>query len=636
MGENSVIRKDPIPDGDLFTAAEKIETTILPDDRAAAKRVAGIIADTIRTNKAQNRQTVLGLATGHTPIGVYRELIRMHKEEGLDFSSVITFNLDEYYPMPPDSIQSYWRWMHENFFNHVNVPAANINIPDGTLPLSKIAEYCRQYEAKIEACGGIDIQLLGIGRTGHIGFNEPGSGRDSRTRLITLDRVTRMDAASDFFGEANVPRQAITMGVGTILAAKRIIMMAFGEGKAPIVRRAVEGPVTDAVAASFLQEHPNAELVVDIAAAGCLTRVATPWLLGEIEWTDEAMHRAVIWLSLETKKSILKLDHDDYDSYHLSSLVRAHHSVDCLNRKVFDRLWNSIAYPDDLPKDKRILCFSPHPDDDVISMGGTLTRLAVIGNEVHVAYMTNGNIAVFDDDARSVVGLWADMNDAFGFKSPAVHAFVRKVNGFLATKAPGAVDIPEVQDIKALIRRTEAISACRSMHIPPEHAHFLDLPFYKTGEVRKRPIGPEDIAIVLKLLREVKPHWIFVAGELSDPHGTHRLCAEAIFAALRQLAKDERPEVVWLYRGAWQEWEPDVIDMAVPLSKTELTDKIFAIFKHESQKDKALFPGPFDDREFWQRAQARNTETAALYNALGLPEYHAMEAFVRYEEPLEA
>lgn len=625
-----MIRTDSIPEGDAFCALERIETTILPDDKAAARRVAGIVADTIRTNRSQNKKTVLGLATGNTPIGVYRELIRMHQEEGLDFSSVVTFNLDEYYPMPPDSIQSYRRWMHENFFNHVNVPAAQINIPDGTVPEGQVDDFCRQYEAKIAAVGGIDIQILGIGRTGHVGFNEPGSSRDSRTRLITLDRVTRLDAASDFFGENNVPRQAITMGVGTILAAKRIVLMAFGENKTPIIRRAVEGPVTDSVAASFLQEHPNAEMVIDMSASGRLTRVATPWLLGEIDWTTESMHRAVIWLSLETKKSILKLEREDYDSRHLASLVRRHKSVDCLNRKVFNRLWNTIVKPDSLPTDRRILCFSPHPDDDVISMGGTLTRLVEACNEVHVAYMTNGNIAVFDDDASTIVGLWADMNDKFGFKSPAVHAFARRITAFLRTKDPGAVDISEVQEIKSLVRRSEALAACRSMGIFRECAHFLDLPFYKTGEVRKRPIGREDIDLVLKILREIKPEWIFVAGELSDPHGTHRLCAEAVFAALKELEHDERPEVVLLYRGAWQEWEPDAIDMVVPLSKTELEHKVFAIFKHESQKDKALFPGPFDDREFWQRAQARNTDTAGLYNALGLPEYHAMEAFVRY------
>ncbi len=626
-----MIRKDPIPEGDVFTSLERTRTTIVPDDKAAARRIAGIIAETIRTNTAQNRKTVLGLATGHTPIGVYRELIRMHKEDGLDFSKVVTFNLDEYYPMPPDSIQSYHRWMHENFFNHVNVPAANIHIPDGTLPENKVAEFCKKYEEQIAAAGGIDVQILGVGRTGHIGFNEPGSSRDSRTRMIHLDRVTRLDAASDFFGEVNVPRRAITMGVGTILAAKQVLLMAFGENKAPIIRRSVEGPITDTVAASFLQEHPNAEIVIDWAAAGCLTRVATPWLLGETEWTQEAMQRAVIWLSLQTKKSILKLEPEDYDSHHLAALVRQHKNVDSLGRKVFGRLWDTIARPESLPVGRKILCFSPHPDDDVISMGGTLSRLVAAGNEVHVAYMTNGNIAVFDDDARRVVGLWADMNDVFGFKSPSVHAFARKINGFLATKEAGAVDIPEVQEIKSLIRRSEAVAACRSMGIDRDNAHFLDLPFYKTGEVRKRPIGREDIDIVLKLLRDNKPHWIFVAGELADPHGTHRLCAEAVFAALKELSPAERPETVWLYRGAWQEWEPDVIDMAVPVTKIELERKIFGIFKHESQKDKALFPGPFDDREFWQRAEARNTETAALYNALGLPEYHAMEAFVRYE-----
>ncbi len=628
-----MIRKDPILTGDVFTALEKTETTILPDDKSAAKRVAGIIAETMRTNAAQNRKTVLGLATGHTPIGVYRELIRMHKEEGLDFSDVVTFNLDEYHPMQPDSIQSYHRWMHENFFSHVNLSAANINLPDGTISDDKIGEFCKQYEAKIAAAGGIDVQILGVGRTGHIGFNEPGSSRDSRTRLIHLDRVTRMDAASDFFGEYNVPRRAITMGVGTILAAKRILLMAFGENKAPIVRRSVEGPVTDSVAASFLQDHPNAEFIVDWAAAGSLTRVATPWLLGEIEWSVESMHRAVIWLSLHTKKSILKLEPEDYDACHLASLVRQHKSVDCLNRKVFRRLYDSIARPETLPSGKKALCFSPHPDDDVISMGGTLSRLVDAGNEVHVAYMTNGNIAVFDDDARRMVSLWAEMNDAFGFKSPAVHAFARKIHGFLATKEAGAVDITEVQDIKSLIRRSEALAACRVMGIAVDRAHFLDLPFYKTGEVRKRPISPEDVKIVVKLLRDVRPDWVFVAGELADPHGTHRLCAEAIFAALRELKADERPEIVWLYRGAWQEWEPDVIDWAVPISKMEVERKTFGIFKHESQKDKALFPGPFDDREFWQRAQARNTDTAALYNNLGLPEYHAMEAFVRYEVP---
>lgn len=626
-----MIRKETVLEGKAFTALERIPTTICADDHEAARRVAGIIVDAIRENNKLKKPTVLGLATGHTPIGVYRELIRIHRETGLDFARVITFNLDEYHPMPPDSIQSYRRWMRENFFDHINVPDENIHIPDGTIPAARVQEYCRDYETAIDNAGGIDIQLLGIGRTGHVGFNEPGSSRESSTRLITLDPVTRRDAAADFFGESNVPRQAITMGVGTILKARRILLMAFGEHKAPIVRKAVEGEVTDTVAASFLQEHANAEVVVDLAAGGDLTRVATPWLLGDIEWTEHRQHRAVIWLSLTTRKSILKLDSDDYDTHHLAALVRMTGSADDLNRAVFRRLSDTIAHYGSLPTGKRMLCFSPHPDDDVISMGATLSRLATRGNEVHVAYMTSGNIAVFDDYTLQMFEFWAAVNHAFGFDAARTQASVKKVGDFFASKAPGAVDIPEVQEIKGRIRRSEAVAACRAMGIPDSNAHFLDLPFYQTGEVRKRPIGPEDVDIVRKLIQTIKPHWVFVAGELSDPHGTHRLCAEAIYAALGELKPAERPEIVWLYRGAWQEWEPDVIDMAVPVSRSELTRKIFGIFKHQSQKDKALFPGPYDDREFWQRAEARNTDTAARYNQLGLPEHYAMEAYVRWE-----
>lgn len=623
-------RNTPILTSKNFTELEKIPTTICPDAHSAALRVAGIIAAAIRENNARRESTVLGLATGHTPIGVYRELIRLHREEGLDLSNCITFNLDEYYPMPPESIQSYVRWMKENFFDHVNIRPDNIHIPDGTLREDQIEAYCRDYEAKIKAAGGIDIQILGIGRTGHIGFNEPGSSPDSSTRLINLDPITRRDAASDFFGEANVPRRAITMGIGTILRAGRVICMAFGEQKAAIVRRAVEGRVTDAVAASFLQNHPQAELVVDVAAAADLTRVATPWLLGEIEWTDYNEHRAVIWLSLKEKKSLLKLEAADYDENRLAALLRRSESADVINRRVYNRLFATIADNGQLASGKRILCFSPHPDDDVISMGGTLTHLVRRGNEVHVAYMTSGNIAVFDDYALQMMDFWEDLNRVSGFESAKAQAFAKKVRDFLSVKMPGQVDIPELQEVKTRLRRSEAVAACRWMGIPKSLAHFLDLPFYQTGEVRKRPIGPEDVEIVYKLLREVRPHWVFVAGELSDPHGTHRLCAEAAYAALMRCTPEERPETVWLYRGAWQEWDVDLIDMAVPLSHSELTHKIFGIFKHQSQKDKALFPGPYDDREFWQRAEARNTETAAIYNRLGLPDYYGMEAFVRW------
>ncbi|GMV96274.1 MAG: glucosamine-6-phosphate deaminase [Phycisphaerae bacterium] len=626
-----MIRKTPILTGAPFTDLERIPTTVCRDDVEAAAKAAGAIAQLIRENTSKGKNTVLGLATGHTPIGVYRELIRMHREEGLDFSRVITFNLDEYYPMPPDSIQSYRRWMRENFFDHVNVPPGNVHIPDGTIPESQVPAWCADYEARIKAAGGIDIQLLGIGRTGHIGFNEPGSSPESTTRLITLDAVTRRDAAADFFGEANVPRRAITMGVGTILKAHRVICMAFGEHKAPIVLKAVEGPVTDTVAASFLQKHPRAEFLIDAAAGGSLTRLATPWLLGEIEWNPENVHRAVIWLSLKVGKSLLKLSAEDYDSHHLASLLRTADSVDALNRQVYDRLYATVAENGHLPDDKRVLCFSPHPDDDVISMGGTLTRLVQRGNEVHVAYMTSGNIAVFDDYALQMMDFWEDLNRFAGCNTEKLDQFDRKVREFLAAKSPGQVDIPELQEIKACLRRSEAVAACRWMGIPESRAHFLDLPFYQTGQVRKRPIGPEDVDIVYKLLQRVRPHWVFIAGELSDPHGTHRLCAEAIYGALKRCPPPERPETVWLYRGAWQEWEPDVIDMAVPITQSELTHKIFGIFKHQSQKDKALFPGPFDDREFWQRAEARNTDTAETYNLMGLPEHYAMEAFVRWE-----
>jgi len=626
-----VLRKGPILTGKPFTALEKIPTTVCDDDEQASRRAADIIARTIRGKHGRGESTVLGLATGSTPVGVYRELIRAHRQEGLDFSRVTTFNLDEYYPMLPDSTQSYRRWMRENFFDHVNIPPENIHVPDGTVPEGEVPAYCERYEMLIERVGGIDVQLLGIGRTGHIGFNEPGSSRESATRLIQLDPATRRDAAADFFGEANVPRRAITMGVGTIIEARHILLLAFGEQKAPIIHRAVQGPVTDVVAASFLQQHPRAEVIVDRAAAAELTRVNTPWVLGEIDWSDENLRRAVIWLSLQTGKSILKLSQEDYESHHLASLLRQRGPIDDLNVKVARRLFETIVRHGMMPTGLRALCFSPHPDDDVISMGGTLNKLVKTGSEVHVAYMTGGNIAVFDDDARRMLNFWSDLNLAFGFDMARTAGIVEKIKDFLAAKTPGAVDIPEVQEIKTWIRRNEAASACRIMGIQREHAHHLDLPFYRTGEVRKRPIGERDVEIMLKLIRKVRPNWVFLAGETSDPHGTHRVCAEAVLAALRRLREDERPQAVWLYRGAWQEWDPDVIDMAIPLSKGELTRKIFAIFKHQSQKDKALFPGPFDDREFWQRAEARNTQTAALYDKLGLPEFHAMEAFVRYE-----
>jgi glucosamine-6-phosphate deaminase len=613
-------------DGEMLTSRERIPTRVFETDREAAVDVAAAIVDLVESRNKEGKATVLGLATGHTPIGVYRELIR-HHQRGVDFSRVVTFNLDEYYPMEPDGLQSYNRWMKENLFNHINIKPENIHIPDGRVPREKVSAYCAAYERQIKDAGGIDIQILGIGRTGHIGFNEPGSTDRTRTRLIMLDPVTRRDAAADFFGESSVPREAITMGVGSILDARRVFLMAFGEGKAPVIATSIEGPITDSVPATFLQRHPDATVFVDLAAGGHLTRVRTPWLVGSLEWTEYQEKRAVTWLSQKAKKGILKLSPEDYEAHHIAVLLRNHPSVDDLNRSVFRRLAATINGRAELPREKTMLVFSPHPDDDVISMGGAIRKLIGNGNTVHVAYQTSGNIAVFDDKAQTVAELVADMNCEFGFAPAESKTFIDGVREDLARKHTGHPDSPRVQKIKGLIRRSEASAACKHMGVKPEWIHFLDLPFYQTGVVRKLPIDHRDIGIVRKLLEKIRPEWIFLAGELSDPHGTHRLCAEAIYGALAELRPADKPEKVWLYRGAWLEYEPEDVDMVVPLTKDELTYKIFGIFKHESQKDKALFPGPYDDREFWQRAEARNRRTAEVFDILGLPEYYAMEAF---------
>lgn len=620
---------DPLSDHDASTVRERTRTVVCRDDREAAEVVARRIARLITEHNAAGRRTVLGLATGHTPIGVYRALIRLHREEGLDFSRVVTFNLDEYYPMAPDSFQSYHRWMWSNFFSHVNIPRDAVHIPDGTVAEDMVADHCRQYERMIREAGGIDLQILGVGRTGHIGFNEPGSSPRSRTRLITLDDVTRKDAASDFFGEENVPRRAITMGIGTILEARTVVMLAFGEHKAPVLRRAVEEPVTDAVAASFLQQHPDATIYTDRAASGHLTRIRTPWLVERVHWTPELEKRAVIWLSQTCGRSILKLVDGDYHAHGLASLLLERGPNDALNTRVHSALARVIHETPQLPAGLRVLVFSPHPDDDVISMGGTIRKLVQRGNDVHVAYMTSGNVAVFDHDVVRLAELASAFCHQFEIGAERAGELAGAVKRSLAGKQPGEVDHPDVLAIKGLIRWSEARAACRDMGLTEGHVEFLDLPFYQTGQVHKLPITDADVEKCAACLKRVRPEWVFYAGELSDPHGTHRMCADAIIAALQRLTPAERPHCIWAYRGAWQEWEPQDIHMAVPLSHHDLQTKIFAIFKHQSQKDKALFPGPYDDREFWQRAEARNRETADMFNALGLPEFHAMEAFVR-------
>lgn len=596
--------------------------------------VARRIADLIATRSITSRKVVLGLPTGSTPIGVYQHLIKLHKEEGLDFSNVVTFNLDEYYPMKPDVLQSYHRFMRENFFDHVNVPEENIHIPEGDVPREEIVDWCRAYEQKISEAGGLDLILLGIGRTGHIGFNEPGSGPETRTRPIILDEITRKDAASDFFGDENVPREAITMGVGTILDAKQIILMATGEHKAPIIRRAVEEKITNAVTASYLQKHGNALICLDRAAAGDLTRIKTPWIVREVEWTEDLIERAVIWLAERTDKAILTLEESDFHRHYLHSLANAYNNIDDLCKHVFERLRQRIAYAENLPSKQRMVLFSPHPDDDVISMGGMLDKCVRNDNDLTVAYMTNGSVAVFDADVRRHLRFMRMSAEYFG-GSDAVISKLDALRAAMDAKNPGDVDSKDLQLIKAYIRYSEAIAGIEVMHLDKSHARFLDMPFYKTGTVRKEPIGEEDVRIVLALLEEKKPDHIFVAGDLSDPHGTHRMCYFAIQEALsrfQQTHPESEHPLVWLYRGAWQEWEIDEADVFIPMSKADLDRKVEAIFKHESQKDRAMYPGAYDAREFWERAKQRNQHTAKRLDALGLPEFHAVEAYVCVSE----
>ena len=607
---------------------EHIRTVIVDDHDELGRLIAHRIAEVVRAKAAAGGRAVIGLATGSTPIGAYRELIRLHREEGLGFARVLTFNLDEYYPMDPGSIHSYHRFMWENLFSQLDIPREQVHIPRGDIPRDQVEAEVRRYEAEIRAAGGIDLQLLGIGRTGHIGFNEPGSGAESRTRLVTLDLVTRKDAAADFFGEENVPREALTMGVATILEAREILILATGEHKAAIVRRAVEGEVDYEVAATFLQRHPNTTFYIDRPAAAALTREATPWLLGSLTWTPELTVRAVVWLSQQAGKAILKLTQRDYTEHRLSALVAQHGSPGALNGLVFNALGAKIRGRSKLPRDQRVICFSPHPDDDVISMGGILRKLVENENDITVAYMTSGNVAVFDHDVRRHLDFLRRLASEEHIESSMIEQLGRRVDASLAAKRPGDVDISEVQDAKRIIRETEAVAGIRTLGLQDDAARFLNLPFYQTGTVAKAPVGPADVAIVRALLEEVSPDLVFVAGDLSDPHGTHRMCKEAIDCALAEhVAAGGRKPEVWLYRGAWQEWPVTEATWLVPLSQEELRLKIQAIFKHQSQKDSAPFPGP-DEREFWQRVEARNTGTAAELDRLGLAEYFAMEAYV--------
>jgi glucosamine-6-phosphate deaminase len=633
---------------------EQAAIAVFPGSLEASSAVAAEIATLIRSRQAEKRAVVLGLATGSTPVSLYAELVRLHREEGLSFANVTTFNLDEYYPLSPHHVQSYRSFMRRHLFDHVDLDPARTHLPSGTVAKSEVDAHCAAYEAAIRAAGGIDFQILGIGRTGHIGFNEPGSPRHSLTRLVTLDPLTRRDAAGDFGGNDATPRHALTMGVRSILNARRVVLMAWGQHKAEIVRTAIEGEVNSHVSASFLQEHPAALFVLDTAAAGALTRNHTPWLIGALEdqglaWDERMTRRAILWLSQLRQKPILKLTDDDYNEAGLQDLLRIHGSAYETNLVGFYQMQHTItgwpggrnpqkSKPGDPPVrplhassaqvfPKRVLLLSPHPDDDVISMGGTLCRLVDQGHEVHIAYEVSGAGAVSDE---AVWRLLAFVRDS-GLADSTQTARLQSLAQGLGEGAP----LTETADLlrwKGLMRRHEATSAARVCGVPEKQLHFLDLPLYSAAP-RSRSYGAADIGIMSDLLAKLQPHLIYAAGDLDDPHGTHRLCLHVLRDALGQAAAAKAPWLsaaeLWLYRGAWADWPLDEIDLAVPLSPQEVLRRRRAIFRHETQKDQALFLGE-DRREFWQRTEDRSRRLAQAYNALGLAEYEAIEAFKRY------
>ncbi len=606
---------------------ERLPIRVERDAVAAEYRVAREIATLIREKQIAGCPAVLGLATGSTPVGIYRELVRLHREEALSFRNVVTFNLDEYYGLGPGAPESYHSFMREQLFAHIDIRPENIHLPDGMAAREKVAESCQAYEQAIRDAGGLDIQILGIGRTGHIGFNEPASTLRSRTRIITLDHLTRQDNASYFPNPEEVPVQALTMGIATILDARRVILLAFGEHKAEIVRHAFEGEPHSDVPASFLQQHENALVILDPEAAAHLTRIRRPWLTGPLAdlglaWNDAMVRRAVTWLAEVTGKPLLKLTDFDYNEQGLQELLGIHGSAYDINLKVFRALQATITgWPAGRPHEsgpRRILVFSPHPDDDVISMGGTLIRLAQQRHEVHVAYQVSGSNAVSDRTLQKFCLFGENLARSRGDRKPP------------------ELSSREIRPFKGFIRRLEAIQAANVCGIPEERLHFLDMPFYDAGHGRRSPLSTNDIECVRALLETVRPHQIYAAGDLNDPHGTHRLCLHAIEDVLRRLhgAGWLKDCTVWLYRGAWKEWEIHEVEMAVPISPGEVLHKRRAIFQHETQKDQAMFLGD-DGRQFWQRAEERTRAAANTFNALGMVEYEAMELFARMRPPIE-
>ena len=621
------------------TRFEKLHTVTFDDSRIGSNLIAKEICDLVRSKQEKGKKCVLGFATGASPILIYKEIIRIHKEESLSFNNVITFNLDEYYPIKANDKNSYYHFMHENLFDHIDIPKENINIPSGTIKPNNIEKFCKSYEDKIKDCGGIDLQILGIGRTGHIGFNEPGSHFNSKTRLITLDHTTRFDANKTFGGIENVPNTAITMGIRTIFNSKRVIIMAWGIHKSLIVKKVVEGEVSSLIPASYLQNHKNTTLVLDNESASELINSKTPWLVDTCKWNALMKRRAVAWLSEITGKSILKLTDEDYNQNGLSDLLALEKSSYELNIKIFNHFQNTITgWPggkpnaDDStrperksPNPKRVIIFSPHPDDDVVSMGGTFDRLVSQGHDVHVAYQTSGNIAVSDHDALKFLEVSKDVNELD--KNNDIKSLIKE----LKSKKIDQIDSKQVRKLKGFIRKSEAIAATRYIGIPDKNTHFMNLPFYETGKIQKNTPTIKDIEKTASLIKKIKPHQIYAAGDLEDPHGTHKVCLDIIFDALKSIKKEKfiKDCWLWLYRGAWLEWDIHDIDMAVPMSPTQVLRKRTSIFFHQTQKDGVMFQGQ-DLREFWVRAEERNKETALKYKNMGLADYAAIESFKRY------
>ena len=631
----------------MVDSFEKIAVQIYANATEGSKQVANEIAHLIRQKQTLNEPCVLGLATGSTPISLYAELVRQHREEGLSFNNVISFNLDEYYPIERDAYQSYWSFMHRHLFNHIDILPENINLPEGIGSKDDVKRLCAEYENKIESVGGIDLQVLGLGNNGHIGFNEPGSSIFSKTRMVNLENGTRLANTYEFQNISKVPRRAVTMGISTILKSKRILLMAWG-AKGSVVAKAVEGNVTEQIPASILQQHTDCTFIIDQNASQELTRIKTPWLTGECVWSKQMIKRAVINLALKLDKPVLSLNTVDYTENGLSELLVEKGDAYEINLQVFYLLRDTItgwpggkpgavipAHPErSEPHPKRCVIFSPHPDDDIISMGGTFMRLHDQGHEVHVAYQTSGNIAVTDEFVTRFIDFAVGFEDMFGIDNKMSQSILNEARNYIASKKKNQVDTPEIRAIKGLIRRCEAKATCRYVGLPDEsRCHFQNLPFYETGTIDKNPMSEADVLKTMELLIELKPQQVFCAGDLADPHGTHKVCLDIVFESLRRLKAAGEPWIkdcwVWLYKGAWQEWDISEIEMAIPMSPDQVMKKRFGIFIHQSQKDSVPFQGT-DSREFWQRAEDRNSNTANTYAALGMTKYAAMEAFVRW------